>query len=77
MARISLDPAAAIPDADLLEQRLTVTNAPLTGPRCALYALEDELLRADEADLLEQRTLVPIDEDEDYPNTRAGQVLHA
>jgi hypothetical protein len=39
--------------------------------------LEDELLRADEADLLEQRTLVPIDEDEDYPNTRAGQVVHA
>lgn len=48
----------------------------MTGIACRHQRLENELLRADEGDLLEQRTALPVDDADDYPYTRTGQVAH-
>jgi DNA-binding transcriptional MerR regulator len=57
-----IDPAAAVPEADLLEQRadLDVPDAP------APVTIADRLV--DEADLLDQATPVGGDEDDDFPH---------
>lgn len=67
MAPVSIDPAAAIPDADLLEQQLGVTT-PLSAAR-PFDALPGDLLSADAADLFEQGYAVPGGDD-DYPHLR-------
>lgn len=56
------DPAAAVPEADLLEQQ-----ADLAGPAgSAPVTIADRLV--DEADLLDQATPVGDDEDDDFPH---------
>lgn len=75
MAHTSTDPAATR-DADFRNRRPAPARASMTGIACRHQRLENELLRADEGDLLEQRTALPVDDADDYPYTRTGQVAH-
>lgn len=67
------DPAAAIPDADLLEQSFLVAPDPLTPAANLLAYLDLARLSADEADLLDQFTALPTADDEDYPHDRLAE----
>jgi hypothetical protein len=72
MDAISVDPAAAIPDADVLEQQLAATAAPLTQAEHEQHAVLSAPLGADEADVYEQLMQLPVDDDEEYlPNPGA------
>jgi hypothetical protein len=67
MAQHRLDPSAQIPEADLLEQQAPLDPQSLTDAQTE-WALHHTLSEAvDEADLLEQQTLVPGEDEDDYP----------
>lgn len=71
MARHSTDPAAPAPHANLRARQRRVPTPPLTStPEQQPH--EAALLRADEADLLEQLAPLPPDDNEDYPNARVA-----
>ena len=68
MARTSIDPAAAIPEADLLDQHIPVTPEPLSTAAGAATA--DVVLGPDSSDVLDQLTTVPDDGADEYPHAQ-------
>lgn len=69
MARSYPDPATAIPQADLLEQRTPIAPDPLSSD---LEPPTADPPAANEADLLDQLITLPTDDDEEYPNAHAS-----
>lgn len=78
MAHPHSDPAAAIPDADQLEQQHPLAPSALTDPTEDELSAASALAAADEADLLEQHSPLPSDDDDDdYPHRRDTPISDA
>lgn len=69
MARSYPDPATAIPQADLLEQRTPIAPDPLSSD---LEPPTADPPAANEADLLDQLITLLTDDEEEYPNAHAS-----
>jgi len=68
VAEDRIDPSDQIPEADLLEQQTPLDPNPMIDAEPAAINPDSPARFADEADRLEQQTVVPDDDEDDYPH---------